>query len=589
MTTRSVHKQFFPIYVLGSLLIVLIMGSFAVGVWRDAVREQISLDLETDAGLIAQRLSPILVNGDTTAVNSLIHELRKTADCRITVTGPFGQLWGETVDTLFVMEEYFERPEFAAALAGGTGTATRYSNTAQREFMYYAQAVVHDGRTLAVVRTGRPLATLGEALKPITKELSLLALCVVLLAALISWLMARSISLPLRSLTAAAEAMAAGRPAPLVMHSGISEIAELAHAQQRLGAELAEHITTIGRQEGVQSAILASMSEGILAFDAEERVVGCNAAAERILDVNAERVRGRSLPEVVRNTRLQMLVRDTLASQQPGQATLTITGAEERTALATVRMLHDVDGSYRGVLVVLNDITKQSRLERMRRDFVANVSHELKTPITSIVGSIETLLDGAADDPDDRDKFLEIIKKQSVRLNNLVEDLLNLSHIERLAERGEVDVTPVRLQQVVQSAVSACETVAAQRATRVTVSCPADLVVQANPRLLEQAVINLVDNAIKYGEPGNVVEVNVTTAGDTVFLQVHDQGPGIAPEHLPRIFERFYRAENSRSREFGGTGLGLAIVKHVALAHGGRVAVESKRGQGSTFTITIPL
>jgi len=589
VTTRSVHKQFFPIYVLGSLLTVLIVGWFTVGVWRDAVRAQIHLGLKTDAGMVALQLAPFLAEGDAAAIDSLVYELGKAADCRITVTSPTGQLLGQTVDSLFRREEYLQRPEIVAALRSGSGTATRYSNLAQRDFMYYARTVARDGHTLAVVRTGRPLATPWDALKPITAELSLFALCLVLLAVLISWWMAHSISRPLRSLTAAAEAIAAGRPAPPVLHTGIREIAELAQAQQRLGVELAERITTIGRQEGVQSAILASMSEGILAFDAEERVVGCNAAAERILDVNAERVRGRSLPEVVRNTRLQMLVRDTLASQQPGQATLTITGAEERTALATVRMLHDVDGSYRGVLVVLNDITKQSKLERMRRDFVANVSHELKTPITSIVGSIETLLDGAAEDPEDRDKFLQIIKKQSVRLNNLVEDLLNLSHIERLAERGEVDVVPLRLQQVIQSAVSACETVASSRATKVTVSCPANLVVRANARLLEQAVINLVDNAIKYGEPGNLVDVNVSTGDDSVYLRVRDQGPGIAPEHLPRIFERFYRAENSRSREFGGTGLGLAIVKHVALAHGGRVAVESKRGQGSTFTVTLPL
>jgi len=567
---------------------VLLLGWFSVQAWREAGLSQTREDLRARARLINERILPLMLSGDTAAIDSVVKNLGSLAACRITVMAPSGRVWGDTEEDPARMENHLNRPEMAQALASGEGMAVRFSNTLQRNLMYVALVAHRDGRNMGVIRTSVPPTTIADLLKPMTIQLSLLGLVIVLLAALTSWWVARSLSRPLRNLTAAAQAMAGGQPGPLPVHSGIREIDELSGAQQRLGAELAERNALIGRHEGIQSAILASMNEGILAFDADEKAVSCNTAAERILNINAARLRGRSLPEVVRNTRLQDLVRDTLESQEPGQAVVTIADVSgERTALAMVRILNDIDGSYRGVLVVLNDITKQSRLERMRRDFVANVSHELKTPITSIVGSIETLLDGAADDPADRDKFLQIIRKQSVRLNNLVEDLLSLSNIERLAEKGEVEVAPARLKQILQSAVSACETVATARRTKVEVSCPEDLTAPVNARLLEQAVINLIDNAIKYGEPGNTVEVSAE-AGDEIALRVRDQGPGIAPEHLPRVFERFYRAENSRSREFGGTGLGLAIVKHVALAHGGKVSVDSKRGHGSTFTIVIP-
>ena len=237
---------------------------------------------------------------------------------------------------------------------------------------------------------------------------------------------------------------------------------------------------------------------------------------------------------------------------------------------------------------MLNDITRLRQLENIRREFVANVSHELKTPITSIKGFVETLLEGGLEDNKNVQKFLEIISKQSELLNAIIDDLLSLSRLEQGAESGEVQLTEENLKHILEAAVGDYRLRARERNIRLIVSCGEEIVVKANSRLLIQAIGNLLDNAIKYSEPKGKVEVGVVIDDDEIAIQVVDQGSGIAPEHLPRLFERFYRVDKGRSRELGGTGLGLAIVKHIAQAHGGRVTVESTLGKGSIFTLHFP-
>jgi two-component system phosphate regulon sensor histidine kinase PhoR len=251
--------------------------------------------------------------------------------------------------------------------------------------------------------------------------------------------------------------------------------------------------------------------------------------------------------------------------------------------------MHNSKEENIGALIVLNDITRLRQLENIRREFVANVSHELKTPITSIKGYIETLQEGAIEEKENARKFLEIIFRQADLLHALVDDLLSLSRIEQEAERGEIQLTREQVRHIIESAVSAYETRARDRRIQVTLHCKEEVIVKANARLLEQAVGNLLDNAIKYSEAGNSVDVEVIKNKNEVAIAVRDHGGGIAPEHLPRLFERFYRVDKGRSRELGGTGLGLAIVKHIIQAHGGRVTVESTLGKGSTFTLHLPI
>jgi two-component system phosphate regulon sensor histidine kinase PhoR len=262
---------------------------------------------------------------------------------------------------------------------------------------------------------------------------------------------------------------------------------------------------------------------------------------------------------------------------------------EERFLQTHGTPLRGSDGQTIGALIVVHDVTRLRRLENLRRDFVGNVSHELRTPITAIKGAVETLLAGANESPEDNQRFLEIANRQADRLNAIIEDLLSLSRLERDAESEEIDRTRERLLPILESALQSCSSIAKTRDVDVKLFCSEELEANVNSALLEQAIVNLVDNAIKYSESRKIVTLEGWQEGDHVMIKVQDRGQGIAKEHLPRLFERFYRVDAARSRAIGGTGLGLAIVKHIVQAHDGGVTVHSTPGEGSVFTISLPV
>jgi two-component system phosphate regulon sensor histidine kinase PhoR len=300
----------------------------------------------------------------------------------------------------------------------------------------------------------------------------------------------------------------------------------------------------------------------------------------------------RPLQDVIRNPDLRRFALLAIDCREPVEDDLVLRGARDRIIRLRGTALRDLSGEG-GAVIVLNDVTDMKRLENVRRDFVANVSHELKTPIASIKGFVETLLDGAADDPADRRRFLDIVARQADRLESIIEDLLSLSRIEQSEEAGNLPREPVPIAELLAAVTADCLPRAADRSIRLELSCPDSLVAEVNAPLLEQAVINLVDNAIKYSEPGRTVRLSAdeepaAAGGPAVRIMVEDEGCGIDGEHLPRLFERFYRVDEARSRKLGGTGLGLSIVKHIVQAHDGTVAVQSEPGKGSTFTIRLP-
>jgi two-component system phosphate regulon sensor histidine kinase PhoR len=331
------------------------------------------------------------------------------------------------------------------------------------------------------------------------------------------------------------------------------------------------------------------MVEGLLAVDTDERVIKVNRAAATFLDIDAEEVIGRTIQEVVRNPALQEFVAKALSAEEPVEGDIVLhNGSGDRFLQAHGTQLHKPGGGSRGAVIVLNDVTRLRRLENVRRDFVANVSHELKTPITSIKGFVETLQDGAINTPRDAEHFLEIIAKQADRMNSIVEDLLLISSVEQDVEKEKIRFDSGQVRAALREAIQVVETKGNNKDITIELECPDNLSVRMNPALLEQAVINLVDNAIKYSEPGSRVTVIAEAGGDEVVISVIDRGCGIEEKHLPRLFERFYRVDKARSRKLGGTGLGLAIVKHIVQAHRGRVTVESAPNEGSTFSIHLP-
>jgi len=294
------------------------------------------------------------------------------------------------------------------------------------------------------------------------------------------------------------------------------------------------------------------------------------------------------IQEVVRNTELQQIIRRALDSHEPVEGEIAIRSEPRVFLQAHGTVLRDGTGECIGALVVLNDITRLRTLENMRKEFVANVSHELKTPITSIKASVETLLDGAMENREMARRFLDIVVRHADRLNAIVDDLLSLSRIEQEAENRQIELDALDVEPVLQAAVQSCLVTADERGINIQVSCANDLKARMNAPLIEQAVVNLIDNATKYSDPGGVVHVVAEQKGTEVRIDVRDTGCGIAPEHLQRVFERFYRVDKARSRNAGGTGLGLSIVKHIVQAHGGRVTVESALGKGSTFSLFLP-
>ena len=377
--------------------------------------------------------------------------------------------------------------------------------------------------------------------------------------------------------------------------AGPGPLRNLATALNQMARQLDSRIQAVVQQRNEIETIVSSMVEGVLAIDRDERVISLNRAAAQLLRLDATAALGRSIQEVVRNTTLQALVSEALRGEAPRQTEITLPSPEESKApderhlQAQGAALRDAAGQRIGAVVVLHDVTRLRRLEKVRRDFVANVSHEVRTPVSAIKAAVETLIDDPAASPEDAAQFLAIIRRQADRLSHIVDDLLELARIEQDAQRTRLELTDEPLDKVVQGAVEIIAHRAKEKGLRIDLRCEEGLSAKANANLLEQAVVNLLDNAIKYSPAGGVITVTTQRYHDAALITVEDRGVGIEAEHLPRLFERFYRTDKARSRALGGTGLGLAIVKHVASAHGGAVSVDSTPGQGSVFRIHLQM
>jgi len=585
-------RLFWHLFISYFGIILLALLAVAWGAWyslRGFYYAQTQSDLESRARLAAGMVAGRLGIEDTDFIDARCKEYGRAAATRLTVILPSGRVIGDSDHDPAIMENHRNRPEIRRALDGQAGMMVRESATLRMPMMYVAVPVVEEGQLRGVARAAIPLTAYNGALNLLKNHLALELLVIALLSALVSLVISRRVSRPLEEARGAARRFARGDLQRRMPVSGSAEQADLAEAMNAMAAELDARIRAISRQQAEQEAVLNSMVEGVLAIDGDERLLWLNRTAARLLDIAAETARRRSIHEVVRNTDLQRFLDRMPASDEPLEMDLAFRVAgEPRDMQARGAALRDEEGRRIGALVVLNDVTRLRRLETVRRDFVANVSHELKTPITSIKGFVETLLDGALQNPEDAERFLRIIARHADRMDAILEDLLALSRLEGQHGEAAMAMETASIGEVIVAALQSCAARAAEKEIRVELTGEQDAKVRANPALLEQAFVNLIDNAVKYSPPGSSVTVNVERAGGDTVIRVIDQGCGIAREHLPRIFERFYRVDTGRSRKLGGTGLGLAIVKHIAQVHQGAVAVESTLGSGSTFSLHLP-
>jgi two-component system phosphate regulon sensor histidine kinase PhoR len=477
------------------------------------------------------------------------------------------------------MDNHRGRPEVRQALARGSGTAVRRSATTGLAYAYAARSVDLPRLGTVVVRLAAPIRSLALLDRQMVRGAALALLAALLVTAVLSWWVGRRLFRPLAGLVAGAERLAGGELGHRVEVPEEPELAALGGALNSLAEHAEAQLSATERERDQLRSILASMAEGVLVTDAEGRALLANPAFTRLFGIRGA-IAGKVPIELARERSLQQLVAATLQTGAAGAAELVVQRGERR----HVALLASPLGRSSGVVVVARDVTPFVRLNEMRRDFVANVSHELKTPLAAIRGMAETLRDGALGDLETADRFLARMLEQCGRLQALVDDLLTLSRLEGPA--GSVERQPVDLGELARVAAEVVAPTAAERDVAVEVA--GDERLPGDADALERLLVNLLDNAVKYNRPGGSVRLAVRRTGDEVVLEVRDTGIGIAPEHLPRIFERFYRVDRARSRSEGGTGLGLAIVKHVAQLHGGRVEVESEPGAGSTFRVILP-
>jgi len=505
---------------------------------------------------------------------------------RVTVIAANGQVLVDSESDASTMENHADRPEFRQALASGSGRSIRPSVTLKRDLIYYAVRQGTASGSPVVLRFALPLDNADEVVASFRRSLWLALVIIFLIAGGASLLVSRSVADRVERLRKFSHRVAEGDFRPLPGDGSGDALEALGAALNQTAARMDRTIHTLTEERNMSAAILGSMVEGVAVVNGSERLVFANQGFAEILELDVPPKSGSALVEVVRQTELIEAVRQVLAGESRVEAEIVTGTLRQHFFAATVAAVRA--GETSGAVVVLHDITELRKLERVRRDFVANVSHEFKTPLTAIQGFSETLLAGAIDDPQNRERFLGIILEHSRRLARLTDDLLKLSQMD--ADRLEVEIRSVSVSELIESCLETAQHRAAEKELEVSADFPANLPnIAGDRRRLAEVLQNLLDNAIQYTLPGGRIVVRADLREADVVFTVSDTGIGIPKVDQSRIFERFYRVDAARSREAGGTGLGLAIAKHLVEVHGGRVWVDSEVGQGSHFHFSVPV
>ncbi len=573
-----------------NLVAAVVFGVILSNWQEDQILGQVDLRLRDAARLVRSELADLIKRGPSEELQKRVRELGAETGIRFTLLNIEGDVIADsqqpTLAEVTKLDNHRHRPEVVQALAHGEGSSQRTSVSLNVPYCYFALRADEGETPVGVVRSALTVSSIQAETTGMRRLIwALVAGIIACVLALSYWIVGHIIN-PVETLTQAAEAIASGNYQNRIYVANRDELGMLARTFNRMGQELNTRVTQLSESHDRQSTVLEGMIEGVIAVDPRQRIVLANKAAGKLFEFRPSAVEGRPLLEVVRNHALHQAVTAAFSTRRP-QRLETTRDSPDR-LIADIHVTPLPGEPCPGVILVMHDTTELRRLESLRRDFVANVSHELKTPLSSIKAYTETLRNGAVNDPENSQKFLGRIEEQTDRLHHLIIDMLMLARIESAQQAFDIDA--VSVTDVANECLDGYRLASDAKQIHLLVEPDQPrCCVRADREGLREILDNLVDNAIKYTPEGGKVSLRWSCEGGMCHISVADTGIGIGAEHRRRVFERFYRVDKARSRELGGTGLGLSIVKHLCQSFGGKVGVESENGKGSVFTVSLPL
>jgi len=578
---KSIQWRIAIPFIILTLVSAGITGGYLVSFTRSSQIDNLRFHLEEEARITAEASLPLLIQGNNADI--LAKKLGQEIEGRVTIIAPDGKVLGDSQEDPATMENHATRPEVKDALISGLGESTRYSITLDEQMMYVAVPISNQGTVLGVARVALPLTTIEKSVNHLTLTIVLAMAVVAILTILAAGFIARRTTGPLRQLTKATKQISAGQLGQKIIVQTGDEVGQLGNAFNEMSLSLKSSMEAVSAEKAKLSTVLNNMVDGLILTDKEGNVSAANRTAGRLFGFEDKNAAGKPIIEVVRDHEVDAVLKMCLQTnkEQTAQFESSVTKRFLRVVAAPV-----ADGKTSEILFLFQDLTEVRNLQTMRKELVGNISHELRTPIAGIKAMVETLRDGAVDDKEAAKDFLARIEAEVDRLAQTVSELTELSRIE--TGKAELRIEPLNLNSLVKDVIAQLTPLAERQQVTMSANLAPNLPeVRADRDRIRQTIINLVHNAIKFNGIGGNVVLSIRSDTNTVTVEISDTGIGISKEDLPRVFERFYKADRNRSK--GGSGLGLAIAKHTIQAHGGKIWATSEQGKGSIFSFSLPL